>query len=90
MVKQKSKSKETPRSGEELVISGTGLDQLPFCGCDKTPCLGNKLKCIIFKFSTTRQIAEVTKAWVSAVIVVCVCVFNKMYINKSKDLDTTL
>lgn len=95
MVKQKPKNKETPRSGEQRVIPGTGLYQLPSCSCDKTQCLGNKLKCIIFKFSTIRQIAEGTKVtWVSAVIVVavcvCLCVFNKMYINNSKELDTTL
>lgn len=43
VVKQKPKSKETPRSGEERVIPGTGLDQLPSCGCDKTPVLGQQI-----------------------------------------------
>lgn len=44
VVKQKPKNKETPRSGEQRVIPGTGLYRLPSCGCDNTPVLGQKMK----------------------------------------------
>lgn len=85
---QKPKNKETPRSGEQRVIPGTAcIGYLPVAVITHQ-CLGNKLKCILFKFSSIRQITEVTKVtWVSAVVV---CVFNKMYINNSKELDTAL